>query len=160
MTTQVDELWLWHRRLGHFNFHVFKIVHQKSIMTNLLEIKEIEGVCQGCMLGKQNRQPFPSGKPWRANKPLELVHIDVCSLTGLLVARGFKKGKRDPKKDKSSQLQKEVSGRPNGQRIIISHRLARHCTISSKTAWQGHWLRDVSERYEEPRESQARILNN
>ena len=78
MTAQADESWLWHRRLGHFNFHGLKILHQKSMMKYLPEIKEIDGVCEGCMLGKQHRQPFPSGKAWRAKEPLELVHTDVC----------------------------------------------------------------------------------
>ena len=30
------------------------------------------------MIGKQQRQPFPSGKAWRAKALLELVHTDVC----------------------------------------------------------------------------------
>ncbi|KAJ0829337.1 putative RNA-directed DNA polymerase [Helianthus annuus] len=35
------------------------------------------GVCEGCILGKQIRQPFKSTS-WRASKKLELVHADLC----------------------------------------------------------------------------------
>ncbi|KAL5573510.1 hypothetical protein UlMin_023107 [Ulmus minor] len=66
MKAQVDESWLWHRRFGHFNFHGLKILRQKNMMRDLPTIK------------KQHQQPFPFGKAWRAKKPLELVHTDVC----------------------------------------------------------------------------------
>ncbi|XP_060974068.1 uncharacterized protein LOC133039239 [Cannabis sativa] len=81
MQAQTDESWLWHRRFGHFNFYGLKILKQKNMMRDLLAIKEISTVCEGCMLGKQHRQPFPSGKTWRAKKPLELVHTNVCGET-------------------------------------------------------------------------------
>ncbi|KAL5562281.1 hypothetical protein UlMin_032028 [Ulmus minor] len=78
MKAQVDESWLWHRRFGHFNVHGLKILRQKNMMRNLPTIKEMDETCEGCMLGKQHRQPFPSGKAWKAKKLLELVHTDVC----------------------------------------------------------------------------------
>jgi hypothetical protein len=55
-----------------------KFLHQKEMMTDLPAIKEINGVCGTCMLGKQHQQPFPFGKAWRAKEPLELVHTNVC----------------------------------------------------------------------------------
>ncbi|KAL5570519.1 hypothetical protein UlMin_027094 [Ulmus minor] len=33
---------------------------------------------KGMYAKKKHRQPFPYGKAWRAKKPLELVHTDVC----------------------------------------------------------------------------------
>ncbi|CAL9026049.1 unnamed protein product [Prunus brigantina] len=39
---------------------------------------EINGVCEGCQLGKQQRDWFPKGLAWRARNPLELIHIDLC----------------------------------------------------------------------------------
>ncbi|KAL5554924.1 hypothetical protein UlMin_037160 [Ulmus minor] len=78
MKAQVEESWLWHRRFGHFNFHGLKILQQKNIMRDLPTINEMDETCEGCMLGKQHQQPFPSRKAWRAKKPLELVHTDVC----------------------------------------------------------------------------------
>lgn len=41
-------------------------------------IEEKSGVCEGCMLGKHYRQPFPKEGVWRAKQVLELVHTDVC----------------------------------------------------------------------------------
>ena len=72
------ESWLWHRRFRHCNFHGLKILQQKNMMRDLLTIKEINDVCEGCLLGKQHRQLFPIGKAWRAKELLELVHTDVC----------------------------------------------------------------------------------
>lgn len=78
MKTQVDDSWLWHQRFGHFNFYGLNLLHQKNMMRDLPSITMQDGVCEGCMLGKQRRQPFPSGKAWRAKTMLELVHTDVC----------------------------------------------------------------------------------
>ena len=70
--------WLWHKRLGHLNFQGLKLLHQKNMVQGLPKIEEKEEVCEGCALGKHHRQPFPKGVAWRAKKPLELVHTDVC----------------------------------------------------------------------------------
>ncbi|CAL2249603.1 unnamed protein product [Prunus armeniaca] len=48
------------------------------MMRDLPNIKGIHDVCEGCQLGKQHRQAFPSGKAWRAKALLELVHTDIC----------------------------------------------------------------------------------
>ncbi|KAL5582111.1 hypothetical protein UlMin_014553 [Ulmus minor] len=58
----LDEPWLWHKRFRHFNFHGLKILWQKNMMRDLPTIKEMDETCEGCMLGKQHRQPFPFGK--------------------------------------------------------------------------------------------------
>ena len=34
--------------------------------------------CENCVVGKQHREEFPSGKSWRAKKVLEIVHSDLC----------------------------------------------------------------------------------
>ncbi|KAK4395665.1 Retrovirus-related Pol polyprotein from transposon RE2 [Sesamum angolense] len=78
MKAQEDQSWLWHRRLGHFNFQGLKILHQKKMMTNLPQIQAVEGACEACQQGKQHRKPFPSGTSWRAKAVLELIHTDVC----------------------------------------------------------------------------------
>ncbi|XP_070664630.1 uncharacterized protein [Malus domestica] len=33
---------------------------------------------RGCAFGKHRKDPFEVGKAWRATKPLELIHTDVC----------------------------------------------------------------------------------
>ena len=37
-------------------------------------MKPVKGVC----LESDHRDPFEAGKAWRATKPLELIHTDVC----------------------------------------------------------------------------------
>ncbi|KAL0301377.1 UNVERIFIED_CONTAM: Retrovirus-related Pol polyprotein from transposon TNT 1-94 [Sesamum radiatum] len=76
MKAQEDQSWLWHRRLGHFNFQGLKILHQKKMMTDLPQIQAIEGACEACLQGKQHKKPFPSGTSWRAKAVLELIHTD------------------------------------------------------------------------------------
>lgn len=35
-------------------------------------------ICHDCLNGKQTRLPFPAHTVWRASKPLELIHSDIC----------------------------------------------------------------------------------
>ncbi|KAL0327845.1 UNVERIFIED_CONTAM: hypothetical protein Scaly_2217100 [Sesamum calycinum] len=59
MKAQEDQSWLWHRRLGHFNFQGLKILHQKKMMTDLPQIQAVEGACEACLQGKtQEAIPF------------------------------------------------------------------------------------------------------
>ena len=39
---------------------------------------ELDGFCEPCTAGKHHRSPFPVGGGTRAEKPLDLVHSDVC----------------------------------------------------------------------------------
>jgi 5'-3' exoribonuclease 2 len=35
-------------------------------------------ICEVCILGKQHRNIFPSGKSWRERDSLQLIHSDMC----------------------------------------------------------------------------------
>ena len=37
-----------------------------------------DGVCKGCVLGKNHKVPFDSRNAWCESNPLELVHSDLC----------------------------------------------------------------------------------
>jgi Reverse transcriptase (RNA-dependent DNA polymerase)/gag-polypeptide of LTR copia-type/Integrase core domain/GAG-pre-integrase domain len=78
LESNLTELELWHKRMGHLNF------------TNLRDCKiggEVEGLsfgaedthhdCEACILGKAHKIPFPTEGGTRATKPLELIHSDV-----------------------------------------------------------------------------------
>ena len=39
---------------------------------------DVPRVCGECVVSKQQRDPFPNRKSWRAKKALELVHSDIC----------------------------------------------------------------------------------
>ncbi|KAM1699812.1 hypothetical protein ACFX2K_031115 [Malus domestica] len=68
----------WHRRLGHLNFRGLQQLSEKNMVHGLPYLEEIKDVCQGCQFGKQHRDWFPKKQSWRANCPLELIHVDLC----------------------------------------------------------------------------------
>lgn len=71
----------WHRRLGHLDTHYLNVP--------ICDATEVEGLffnsgvnikkgnCTVCCEGKQSRLPFKY-QGSRANKPLEVIHTDVC----------------------------------------------------------------------------------
>lgn len=73
-----EEAWLWHARLGHVNFRVLESMVQRGLVHGIPSIKYPTQVCEGCLVAKQTRQPFPKETQWRANSPLELIHADLC----------------------------------------------------------------------------------
>ena len=70
-----NETYLWHLRLGHINPNrIHGLV--KSGILNSLAFEHIP-MCESCLEGKMTKRPFKA-KGYRATKPLELVHTDVC----------------------------------------------------------------------------------
>ena len=52
-----DENWLWHLRFGVLNF-----LHRKGMLKGFPLIEKLDSLCEGCILGKQHRETFPTGK--------------------------------------------------------------------------------------------------
>ena len=74
-----DESWLWHRRLGHINFdHLIKLKNLEAVKDLLKISKPQDLVCKPCQAGKQNRTQFKSKRFTSTEKPLQLVHMDLC----------------------------------------------------------------------------------
>eukprot|EP00253_Pinus_taeda_P018707 PITA_18707 len=73
-----DENWLWHLRFGHLSFGGLNLLSRKGMVRGLPLIEKPDNICEGCILGKQHKESFPSGKSIRAKAPLEIVHSDVC----------------------------------------------------------------------------------
>jgi hypothetical protein len=73
-----SESWKWHLRFGHLHFSGLKLLSSSGMVHGLPMIKPPSNFCEECILGKQARLPFPSGKSWRASSPLQLVHTDIC----------------------------------------------------------------------------------
>ncbi|CAL8133801.1 unnamed protein product [Prunus armeniaca] len=71
-------LQIWHKRLGHLNERSIKMLEDQGMVHGLPHLEQISVLCEGCMLGKQHRDSFPSESTWRAKCPLELVHTDIC----------------------------------------------------------------------------------
>jgi hypothetical protein len=74
-----DESWPWHRRLGHLNFdHIIKL-RKNGAVTDLPKISNpYDSVCKPCQIGKLTRTQFKSKKFPSTEKPLQLVHMDLC----------------------------------------------------------------------------------
>ncbi|KAH9751570.1 hypothetical protein KPL71_014344 [Citrus sinensis] len=73
-----DQSWTWHLRYGHLSFGGLELLSKKNMVKGLPYINQPDKLCEGCLLGKQFRKSFPNESISRAQKPLELIHTDVC----------------------------------------------------------------------------------
>ena len=73
-----DPNWIWHLRFGHLNFDGLRLLAKKNMVKGLPYVKHLDQFCEGCLYGKQSRKSFPQESSWKARRPLELVHIDLC----------------------------------------------------------------------------------
>ena len=69
----------WHERLGHVSkTAILKLGNRVEGLTIDSTDPEVPGCqCEACAAGKQHRQPFDAVET-RADKPLQLVHSDLC----------------------------------------------------------------------------------
>ena len=73
-----DKAWLWHLRFGHLNYGGLKELARKDMVHGLPNMDYVGKFCEGCVLGKHARNSFQKKAEFRAKKPLELVHTDIC----------------------------------------------------------------------------------
>jgi hypothetical protein len=73
-----DPAWMWHARLGHVNFRAMKLLVEKGMAAGVPMITHPDQVCHGCLASKQTMLPFPIATSFRAQKPLQLVYVDLC----------------------------------------------------------------------------------
>jgi hypothetical protein len=78
LTKLHDDAWKWHARFGHLNFRSLRDLGRKQMVSGMPIVDRVEQVCDGCVLGKLHRAPFPSSSQFRAKKGLELFHTDLC----------------------------------------------------------------------------------
>jgi hypothetical protein len=78
MSKTDDKGWLWHGRYGHLNFRALRELGTKGMVDGMPQLDRVEEFCNGCALGKQQRFPFPQVADYRASKPLDLFHTDLC----------------------------------------------------------------------------------
>jgi hypothetical protein len=77
--SKYDESWLWHRRLGHLNFdHIIKLRTNGEVKDLPNISKPYDSVCKPCQIGKLTQTQFKSKKFPSIEKPLQLVHMDLC----------------------------------------------------------------------------------
>lgn len=54
------------------------MLSRKMMVRGLPKLNLPNGVCEACQLGKQHRTSFPSQSSWKAKRPLQLIHSDLC----------------------------------------------------------------------------------
>jgi hypothetical protein len=77
--SKYDESWLWHRRLGHLNFdHIIKLRNNGAVKDLSKISKPYDSVCKPCQIGNLTPTQFKSKNFPLVEKPLQLVHMDLC----------------------------------------------------------------------------------
>ena len=72
----VEPSQLWHRRLAHVRYRALPIA--RKVVESLPEFQaKHDGVCKGCVKGKNTKKTFPSRES-KAKGILEIIHSDVC----------------------------------------------------------------------------------
>lgn len=90
-TVSSDTLRVWHKRLGHVNTQQLSQLFvnnmiadadaptiAKAIKATVQSSQPIKFHCDACVLGKSHRAPFPKGTAHRGERPLDIVHADLC----------------------------------------------------------------------------------
>nr|GEZ53824.1 hypothetical protein [Tanacetum cinerariifolium] len=73
-----EEVKLWHTRMGHVNYVELKLMSDKEMVQGLPKITNQNGLCEGCLEGKQARKSFSTHSNFMSTRRLELVHGDLC----------------------------------------------------------------------------------
>nr|GEW79694.1 hypothetical protein [Tanacetum cinerariifolium] len=76
-----SQSWLWHQRLSHLNFATINNLVKNNLVQGLPKMKfEKDRLCSACEQGKIHRKHHKSKTAFASNKPLYLLHIDLCGL--------------------------------------------------------------------------------
>jgi hypothetical protein len=79
--SQVDERWIWHKRLGHLIFdNLIKLDEKEAVRDLPTMIKPSDPICKHCQIGKQTRVRFKT-KEHSMTKSLEIIHTYLCGPT-------------------------------------------------------------------------------
>ena len=74
-----EEAWLWHTRFCHLNFHTLDKLVRLNLVKGLPKIKfEKDHLCSACEMGKLKRSAHRSKADPSYDKPLQLLHVDLC----------------------------------------------------------------------------------
>nr|GFA14856.1 hypothetical protein [Tanacetum cinerariifolium] len=74
-----SQSWLWHQRLSHLNFATINNLVKNNLVQGLPKINfEKDHLCSACEQGKIHRKHHKSKTNFASNKPLYLLHMDLC----------------------------------------------------------------------------------
>lgn len=60
------------------NFDSLRTLYAHGLAHGLPKLERVRQVCDGCLISKQRRAPFPTAATFRATSWLYLVHGDIC----------------------------------------------------------------------------------
>jgi hypothetical protein len=80
-----EDAWRWH---AHINFSAPRKMGRDVLVRGMPTLSQVDQVCETCLARKHQRTPFPLQAIWRATKPLELVHGDLCGPILLITPSG------------------------------------------------------------------------
>nr|GEV31152.1 integrase, catalytic region, zinc finger, CCHC-type, peptidase aspartic, catalytic [Tanacetum cinerariifolium] len=73
--------WLWHQRLSHLNFATINNLVKTNLVQGLPKMKfEKDHLCSACEQRKIHHKHHKSKTAFASNKPLYLLHVDLCGL--------------------------------------------------------------------------------
>ncbi|CAM8920862.1 unnamed protein product [Rhodiola kirilowii] len=76
LTSQTDEMTLWHRRLGHLNLNTLKKLSSTRLIRGMpIVTGDIDVICGECQIGKQTKASHPNTLQISTSRPLELIHM-------------------------------------------------------------------------------------
>nr|GFC21940.1 hypothetical protein [Tanacetum cinerariifolium] len=74
-----SQSWLWYQCLSHLNFVKINNLVKNNLVQGLPKMKfEKDHLCSACEQGKIHRKHHKSKTTFASNKPLYLLHIDLC----------------------------------------------------------------------------------
>ena len=83
--TNKEEIWLWHKRLGHPSFG-----YLKQLFPSLFnDCKPLDLICETCVMAKSHRAVFPSSSN-KVATPFSLIHFDVWGPAPVTTPNGMK----------------------------------------------------------------------
>ncbi|GJY47350.1 retrovirus-related pol polyprotein from transposon TNT 1-94, partial [Tanacetum coccineum] len=81
--------WLWHQRLSHLNFATINNLVKNNLVRGLPKMKfEKDHLCSACEQRKIHRKHHKYKMAFASNKPLYLLHMDLCGLMRVKTING------------------------------------------------------------------------
>nr|GFB11472.1 hypothetical protein [Tanacetum cinerariifolium] len=82
-----SQSWLWHQRLSHLNFATINNLVKKNLVQGLPKMKfEKDHLCSAYEQGKIHRKHHKSKTAFASNKPLYLLHMDLCEASKVIIS--------------------------------------------------------------------------
>nr|GFA88708.1 hypothetical protein [Tanacetum cinerariifolium] len=84
-----SQSWLWNQRLSHLNFATINNLVKNNLVQGLLKMKfKKDHLCFVCEQEKIHRKHHKSKTAFASNKPLYLLHMDLCGPMGVQSING------------------------------------------------------------------------